>query len=174
VSQYLNAGKRNPAEETEPTCSMINFSAHAKKRRYLSRRVSIIGLIGRRRPLTVVITFNRLAICAARVSTADRTKLKTSSRPGNAVRLTITFKREILFVTRYYWEYKETMTLRTSGIILELSAHVPSGMKCINAQKYAHFYSILSLSLSLSLNNTSFREYRLIADRIVSSSNVRP
>lgn len=34
------------------------------------------GLIGRRRPLTAVITSNRLAICAARVSTADRTNAR--------------------------------------------------------------------------------------------------
>lgn len=38
----------------------------------ISRRAPILGLIGHRRPLTAVITFNRIAICAARVSTADR------------------------------------------------------------------------------------------------------
>jgi len=56
------------------TCPFINFSSHAKKRRYLSPSIDTRGLISRRRPLTAVITFNRLAICAARVSTADRIK----------------------------------------------------------------------------------------------------
>lgn len=64
----------------EQLCPFIQF-VRARRRVVISRRVPIHGLIGRRRPLTAVITFNRIAICAARVSTADWVIAQTGYRP---------------------------------------------------------------------------------------------
>lgn len=91
-------------EETRNDLSVYKF-LRTRRNVVISRRVSMRGLIGRRRPLTAVITFNRLATCAARVSTADRISAEhvtTGKRdyPTLTLYLTLYFKRNIFL--QYY------------------------------------------------------------------------